>query len=156
MKAALIVTVAALALAIAPFAASDGGTETALAERYAPGVRLVEHTVGPVGAYRLAFDSLRQLFTALPIAVLVVSLLASTVFLLPIAIWRAERWALIVPALELEDVSAFGALRPSGRLVRRRWLKVASLIVAGAGSCSCSDRSSARSSSSARALLSGS
>src|SRR3954453_13090165 len=39
----------------------------------------------------------------------------------------------IVPALELEGVSAFGALRRSGLLVRRRWLKVASLIVAGAG-----------------------
>ncbi|MFL6017259.1 MAG: hypothetical protein ACJ74V_06950 [Gaiellaceae bacterium] len=89
--------------------------------------------VGPIGAYRLAFDNLRQLFTSLLIAVLVVSLLASTIFLLPIAILLAGRWALVVPALELEGLSAFGALRRSGRLVRRRWLKVASLIVAGAG-----------------------
>jgi hypothetical protein len=88
--------------------------------------------VGPIGAYRLAFDSLRRLFTTLLIAVLVVSLLASTIFLLPIAIWLAGRWALIVPALELEGVSGFGALHRSGRLVRRHWLKVASLIVAGA------------------------
>ena len=33
--------------------------------------------------------------------------------------------------IELEDVSALGALRRSGRLVHGRWLKVASLIVAG-------------------------
>jgi hypothetical protein len=90
-------------------------------------------TVGPVRAYRLAFDGVGHLFAVLLIAVLVVSLLASTIFLLPIAIWLAGRWALIVPALELEDVSGLAALRRSGRLVRRRWLKVTSLIVAGAG-----------------------
>jgi hypothetical protein len=33
--------------------------------------------------------------------------------------------------IELEDVPAYAALRRSGALVRRRWLKVASLIVAG-------------------------
>jgi hypothetical protein len=91
-----------------------------------------DRAVGPIGAYRLAFDSVTRLFTALLVVVLVVSLLASTIFLLPIAIWLAGRWALIVPALELEGVSGFGALRRSGRLVRRRWLKVTSLIVAGA------------------------
>jgi hypothetical protein len=91
-----------------------------------------ERTVGPLRAYRLAFDGVTQLFTALLVAVLVVSLLATTFFLLPIAIWLAGRWALIVPALELERVSGFGALGRSGRLVRGRWLKVTSLIVAGA------------------------
>jgi hypothetical protein len=91
-----------------------------------------DRAVGPLGAYRLAFDSVGQLFTSLLIAVLVVSLLASTIFLLPIAIWLAGRWALIVPALELEGVSGLGALRRSGHLVRGRWLKVTSLIVAGA------------------------
>jgi hypothetical protein len=40
-------------------------------------------------------------------------------------------WALIAPAIELEQLSATGALRRSGRLVRGRWLKVASLIVVG-------------------------
>ena len=49
------------------------------------------------------------------------------------AIWLAGRWALIAPVIELEEVSALGALRRSGRLVRGRWLKVASLIVAGGG-----------------------
>ena len=51
---------------------------------------------------------------------------------MPIAIWLAVRWALIVPAIELEGSSARAALRRSGRLVRHGWLKVASLIVVGA------------------------
>ena len=87
--------------------------------------------VGPFQAYRLAFDSVGPLFGALLAATLAVSLLAGSIFLLPIALWLAGRWALIAPANELERVSAVGALRRSGLLVRRRWLKVASLIVAG-------------------------
>jgi hypothetical protein len=87
--------------------------------------------VGPLAAYRLAFDSAVPLFGALLVASIVVSLLASSIFLIPIAVWLAGRWALIAPAVELESLSAAGALRRSGRLVRRRWLKVTSLIVAG-------------------------
>jgi hypothetical protein len=87
--------------------------------------------VGALQAYRLAADVLTQLFTALLIATLVVSLLASTFFLLPIAVWLAGRWALIAPAVELEDLTAFGALARSSRLTRGRWLKVSSLIVVG-------------------------
>jgi hypothetical protein len=87
--------------------------------------------ITPVRAYRLAADSIAPLFGALLLAALAVSLLASSVFLIPIAVWLAGRWALIVPVIELEGASAVGALRRSGRLVRRRWLKVASLIVAG-------------------------
>jgi hypothetical protein len=89
--------------------------------------------VGPVHAYRLAAQSIRPLFGALLVAVVVVSLLVGSLFLLPLAIWLAGRWALIAPAIELEGVTAVGALRRSGALTRRRWLKVASLIVAGAG-----------------------
>jgi len=40
---------------------------------------------------------------------------------------------LVAPAVALDHVSTFGALRRSGRLVRRRWLKVTSLIVLGGG-----------------------
>ncbi|HEX6713571.1 MAG TPA: hypothetical protein VF066_09295 [Thermoleophilaceae bacterium] len=87
--------------------------------------------VGPVQAYRLALDSVRPLFGALLVATLSVSLLASSIFLIPIAVWLAGRWALIAPAAELERVSALAALRRSGRLVRRRWLKVTTLIVVG-------------------------
>jgi hypothetical protein len=87
--------------------------------------------IGPVQAYRLALDCVKPVFGALLIAASVVSLLATSIFLLPIAIWLAGRWALIVPAIELERLSATAALRRSRRLVRGRWLKVASLIVLG-------------------------
>jgi hypothetical protein len=86
-------------------------------------------TIGPVHAYRLSFGSARPLFGALAVAVLVVSLLAGSLILLPIAVWLAIRWALIAPAVELEDLGAAGALNRSGRLVRQEWLKVAFLIV---------------------------
>jgi hypothetical protein len=82
-------------------------------------------------AYRLALDSVVPLFGALLIAAVTVSLLAGSLFLIPIAIWLAGTWALVAPAVELEDISAIGALRRSGRLVRRSWLKAASLIVVG-------------------------
>jgi hypothetical protein len=87
--------------------------------------------VGAVRAYRLIYASIGRLFAALLIAALVVSLLASSIFALPIAIWVAGLWALIVPAIELEGATGLGALRRSSRLVRRRWLKVTSLIVVG-------------------------
>jgi hypothetical protein len=89
--------------------------------------------VGPLQAYRLSLRRAAQLIGALLVAVVVVSLLASSLYLLPIAIWLAGRWALVVPVVELEDVGARAALRRSRRLVRRRWLKVASLVVAGGG-----------------------
>ena len=89
--------------------------------------------IGPIGAYRLSIVRANRLFGALLVAVVVVSLLASSFYLLPIAIWLAGRWALLVPAVELEDVGALAALRRSRRLVRGHWLKVASLVVAGGG-----------------------
>jgi len=90
-------------------------------------------TTGPLRACRLALDSVLPLLGALAIAVVVVTLLASSLFLIPIAIWLAVRWALVVAAVELEGCSALGALRRSGRLVRRHWLKVASLALVGGG-----------------------
>jgi hypothetical protein len=90
-------------------------------------------TVRPLRAYRLAADSVVPLLGALLVATVVVSLLAGSIFLLPIAVWLAGRWALIAPAIELEGIPALRALRRSGRLVSRRWLKVASLIVLGGG-----------------------
>ncbi len=90
-------------------------------------------TIGPVQAYRLALDSIRPLFGGLLIAAVVVSLLASSAFLIPVAVWLAGRWALIAPVVELENRSALSALRRSGHLVRGRWLKVTSLTVVGGG-----------------------
>jgi hypothetical protein len=88
--------------------------------------------VGPIRAYWLVRDSIRPLLGALVIAELVVSLLASSIYLLPIAVWLAGLWALIAPSIELERLTALGGLRRSTRLVRGKWFKVASLIVAGA------------------------
>jgi hypothetical protein len=87
--------------------------------------------IGPVRAYRLAGDSIWPLLGALLIASTVVSLLASSIYLIPIAVWLAGRWALIAPSIELEVLSAVGGLRRSGRLVQGKWLKVTSLIVIG-------------------------
>ena len=91
-----------------------------------------ERTITPLRAYRMAIDSIRPLLGALLLAAFVISICFTTVFLIPIAIWLAVRWALLVPAIELEHRSAFAALRRSGRLVSHGWLKVASLIVVGA------------------------
>ena len=87
--------------------------------------------VGPIAAYALALDSVRPLLGGLAIAVVLVSVLTTTVFLIPVAIWLAVRWALIAPVIELEDVRALEGLRRSARLVRLNWLKVATLVIAG-------------------------
>jgi hypothetical protein len=89
--------------------------------------------VGPVQAYRLSITNAPRLFAALLVAVVVVSLLGSSLYLLPIAIWVAGRWALVVPVVELEHRGALAALRRSRRLVSGHWLKVTSLVVAGGG-----------------------
>ena len=88
--------------------------------------------IGPLQAYRMSLDGAGPLLVALTIASIVVSLLFTTVFLVPIAIWLAVRWALIAPVIELEGTGAIAGLRRSRRLVRQGWLKVASLGAAGA------------------------
>jgi hypothetical protein len=87
--------------------------------------------IGPVRAYWLALDSIRPLLGALVIAAIIVSVLAGSIYLLPLAIWLAGRWALIAPSIELEDLSAIGGLRRSARLVRGKWFKATSLIIVG-------------------------
>jgi hypothetical protein len=88
--------------------------------------------VGLREAYRLAFDSVRELLGALAVAVAVLTALSVSIFLVPIAIWLAVRWALLVPVVELEERGGLSALRRSGQLVRLQWLKVGTLIVAAA------------------------
>ena len=87
--------------------------------------------VSPVRAYRLMLSSFWSLLGALVIATLAVSICLTSVFLVPIAIWLAVRWALLVPAVALEGRSAIPALRRSRRLVGHGWWKVGSLIVVG-------------------------
>ena len=54
--------------------------------------------------------------------------LTATGFLIPVALWLAVRWCLLAPVVELEGEVGWRALRRSGRLVRRRWIRVASLV----------------------------
>jgi hypothetical protein len=88
--------------------------------------------ISVVQAYRLALDSLRPLLGAVLVVAVVVSLLASTIVLVPIAIWLAVRWALVAPVVALERRSRLDALGRSGSLVRHGWFKVGSLVVVGA------------------------
>jgi hypothetical protein len=84
--------------------------------------------VGPWDAYRLALRRFRPLLGAIAIFVLAWVVLTSTVFLIPVAIWLAVRWSLVAPVVELEDHRAFPSLRRSAELVRRRWIRVGSLV----------------------------
>ena len=88
-----------------------------------------DRRVNALRAYRLALDSVWPLLGAFAIAALVVTALSVSVFLVPVAVVLAVRWALLVPAVELEELPALAALRRSGRLVRHHWLKVAFLVV---------------------------
>ena len=89
--------------------------------------------VSPLRAYRLALRSVvAAARRACSSSRRRLALPGDVAFLVPIAIWLAVRWALVVPVVVLEGRSAFGALRRSRRLVRRGWLKVASLAVVGA------------------------
>jgi hypothetical protein len=85
-----------------------------------------------VRAFRLAFERLGSLVGAVSLVAVAVTLLLTTFLLVPIAIWLAVRWALIVPVIELEGVRAGQALRRSARLVRQGWWKVGSIVVVGA------------------------
>jgi hypothetical protein len=85
--------------------------------------------VGIFRSYSLALSSIRPLLRALVVAVPVVTLLTLSVYLIPIAILVAVRWALFVPCTELGGASGLGALRRSATLVRMRWPTVLSLVV---------------------------
>jgi hypothetical protein len=88
--------------------------------------------IGPVEAYRRALSRVRPLLGAVALAVAAWLVLSVTAILLPVAIWLVIRWALFAQVIEVEGLSATAALRRSGELVRGRWLRVASLVGAGA------------------------
>ncbi len=83
-------------------------------------------------AYRLALRRIRPLLGAIALFVLVWVVLTSTVFLIPVAIWLAIRWCVVVPVVELEGLRPFPSLRRSAELVQRRWIRVGSLVGVGA------------------------
>jgi hypothetical protein len=89
-------------------------------------------SIGPVQAYRRALVQIRPLLGAVAIGVAVWVALSTTAILIPVAIWLAIRWSLLAQVVELEGESAAGALHRSSRLVRGRWLRVASLVGVGA------------------------
>jgi hypothetical protein len=87
--------------------------------------------VGPLQAYRLGAGRSGRLVGALALAVVLVSLLGTSVFLLPVAVWLAVRWALVAPVVAVERAGPFEALQRSGRLVRPQWLKVGAITLIG-------------------------
>ena len=92
-------------------------------------VRIDEgESIGPLEAYRLALGRIRPLLRALAIAVAVWIALTTTAVLIPVAIWLAVRWSLLAQVVEVEDRPALASLHRSAELVRRRWVRVASLV----------------------------
>jgi hypothetical protein len=57
--------------------------------------------------------------------------LTLTALLIPVAIWLAVRWILLPQVVALEGRPAVDALGRSSRLVRHRWIRVASLVGVG-------------------------
>jgi hypothetical protein len=81
----------------------------------------------------MALRRLWPVLGAIVIAVVVVSVMIPFLFLIPVAIWLAVRWALVVPVVVLEGLGPLAAIRRSSRLVRGDWLKVGSLTIVSAG-----------------------
>ena len=121
---ALLVGVIGTTLALTGLGLVQGATARALVE--------IDNRrpIDPIRAYRLAFVRFRPMLAAVAAAVALVALLGATLAL--VAVWLVGRWALIAQAVELEGVSPLRVLRRSSELVRGRWLKVVSLVVAGA------------------------
>ena len=87
-----------------------------------------ERPVHAVAAYAFAFRRIRPLLRASAVFVLAWIVLTTTLFLIPVAIWLAIRWCLLAPVATLEEDRARDVLRGSRDLVRRRWLRTASLV----------------------------
>ena len=87
-----------------------------------------ERPVSAWTAYRLALRRIRPLLGSIALFVVVWVVLTSTVFLIPVAIWLAIRWCLLAPVVELESHRPLASLRRSAELVRRRWIRVGSLV----------------------------
>ncbi len=87
-----------------------------------------ERPVSAWTAYRLALRRIRPLLGSIALFVVVWVVLTSTVFLIPVAIWLAIRWCLVAPVVELESHRPLASLRRSAELVRRRWIRVGSLV----------------------------
>jgi hypothetical protein len=92
-----------------------------------------DRPIGPIQAYRIALGKTRPLLGSLGLAAGAWVALSATGILIPVALWLAVRWSLFAQVVELEGRSAIDGLHRSAELVRRRWLRVASLVAVGAG-----------------------
>jgi hypothetical protein len=122
----LLVVAVGTTLALLGFALVQAATTCALVDLDAG------RDVTAVGAYRRALERLRPLLGGLLLAVAAWAVLTLTAVLIPVAIWLAVRCMLLAQVVEVENQSAVGGLRRSYRLVRGRWLRVASLVGVGA------------------------
>jgi hypothetical protein len=122
----LLIAVLGVILALFGLALLQGATTCAL-------VRVdAGESIGPIAAYRLTLGKIRPLFASIAMAVVAGFVLVGTGILIPVAVWLAVRWSFLAQAIVLEDSPAFASLRRSGQLVRRRWLRVGSLVGIGA------------------------
>ena len=81
-------------------------------------------SIRAVDAYRLALRRAGPLAGTFVIVIGAWLALGATGVLVPVAVWLIVRWALAVPAVELEGLSARASVRRSTALVRGRWLRV--------------------------------
>jgi hypothetical protein len=86
-----------------------------------------QREVAALGAFRLGLHEIPKLLGTLVLAAIVITVLTLTVIGVPLAIWLAVRWSLLAQVIALEDVRPRRALRRSGALVRRHWLRAASI-----------------------------
>jgi hypothetical protein len=87
-----------------------------------------ERPVHAVKAYAHALRRVGPLLAASAVFVLVWIALTATFVLIPVALWLAIRWCLLAPVATLEEDRPRPVLRRSRDLVRRRWLRTASLV----------------------------
>jgi hypothetical protein len=73
------------------------------------------------GSWRLMASRFWRLFGAHLLYQLVTSVLALTVLLLPLAVWKLVGWAFVQQEILFEDRPIRGAFRASSRTVRGRW-----------------------------------
>jgi hypothetical protein len=83
--------------------------------------------IGSLRAFRLGLNQIPPLLGALARATVLTAVLTVTVVGIPLAVWLIVRWSLIAQVVALEDHRARGALRRSGTLVTRHWLRTASI-----------------------------
>jgi hypothetical protein len=88
--------------------------------------------VGIVRAYRLAMGTIGPLLAALVVVIAAVSAFGLSVLLVPVGLWLAVRWGLVVPVASLERRPAADVLRRSGDLAAHRPWTVAALLLLNA------------------------